>query len=230
VALMNDQQRIRDTYRGYETTGRQHLWDVRNRGFARILRDRDAALQALLARSLPGGAARLLDLGCGDGSLIGTVMRRWPDVVATGVDLLADRIDEARRSVPDATFIVASADALPLDPDTFNVVTAITLFSSIPSADMERSAAAEIGRVLRPGGWLVWYDLRYDNPSNPHVHGLSPRRLGELFPGWRQEVHSITVAPPVARRLGPLTPVAYPGLHAIPPLRSHLVGRLRCPS
>ena len=227
---MSDQERIRDTYRAYETTGRQHLWDLRNRGFARLAADRDAAVQELLARSLPGGSARLLDVGCGDGTLIGTVMRRWPDVDATGVDLLADRIDEARRSVPDATFIVASADVLPLDPATFDVVTAITLFSSIPSADMERSAAAEIGRVLRPGGWLVWYDLRYDNPSNPGVHGLSSRRLGELFPGWAQHLRSITLAPPVARRLGLLTSTAYPILHAIPPLRSHLVGRLRCPS
>jgi ubiquinone/menaquinone biosynthesis C-methylase UbiE len=227
---MSDQERIRDTYRAYETTGRQHLWDLRNRGFARLAADRDAAVQELLARSLPGGSARLLDVGCGDGTLIGAVLRRWLDVDATGVDLLADRIDEARRSVPDATFIVASADVLPLDPATFDVVTAITLFSSIPSADMERSAAAEIGRVLRPGGWLVWYDLRYDNPSNPEVHGLSARRLGELFPGWDQHLRSITLAPPVARRLGLLTSTAYPILHAIPPLRSHLVGRLRCPS
>jgi ubiquinone/menaquinone biosynthesis C-methylase UbiE len=227
---MSDQERIRDTYRAYEATGRQRLWDLRNRGFARLARDRDAAVQELLARSLPGGSARLLDVGCGDGTLIGTVLRRWPDVDATGVDLLADRIDEARRSVPDATFAVASADGLPFDPATFDVATAITLFSSIPSADMERSAAAEIGRVLRPGGWLVWYDLRYDNPSNPEVHGVSSRRLGELFPGWGQHVRSITMAPPIARRLGPLTSTAYPILNAIPPLRSHLVGRLRCPS
>jgi ubiquinone/menaquinone biosynthesis C-methylase UbiE len=227
---MTDQERIRDTYRAYESGGRHHLWDLRNRGFARLARDRDAAVQELLARSLPGGAARLLDLGCGDGTLIGTVMQRWPDVEATGVDLLAERIDDARRSVPDASFLVASADRLPLDPAAFDVVTAITLFSSIPSADMEQSAAAEIGRVLRPGGWLVWYDLRYDNPSNAEVHGVSSRRLGELFPGWHQEMRSITVVPPIARRLGPLTPVAYPILHAVPPLRSHFVGRLRCPS
>lgn len=227
---MNDRDRIRDTYRAYETTGRHHLWDLRNRGFARLARDRDVAVQALLARSLPGGSARLLDLGCGDGSLIGTVLRRWPDVDATGVDLLPDRIDEARRFVPDATFIVASADALPLETVAFDVVTAITLFSSIPSADMERSVATEIGRVLSPGGWLVWYDLRYDNPSNAEVHGLSSRRLAALFPGWRQELRSVTLAPPIARRLGPLTPIGYPVLQAIPPLRTHLVGRLRCPS
>jgi len=59
---------------------------------------------------------------------------------------------------------------------------------------------------------------------------MSRKHLAELFPGWAAELRSITVAPPVARRLGRLTPVAYPLLHAIPPVRSHLIGRLRCPA
>ena len=45
--------------------------------------------------------------------------------------------------------------------------------------------AGEIIRVMRPGGWLVWFDLRYDNPWNAGVHGLSKGRLAQLFPGWR---------------------------------------------
>jgi SAM-dependent methyltransferase len=94
---------------------------------------------------------------------------------------------------------------------------------------MEAAAAREIGRVLRPGGWLIWFDLRYDNPSNPAVHGIDRRRLGRLFPRWAEEIRSCTVLPPLARRLGPTTPVLYPLLEAVPLLRSHLIGRLRCP-
>ena len=227
---MTEQERIRETYRGYESSGHDRRWDLRNPGFARLSRDRDEAVIALLARSLPGAGGRLLDVGCGNGSLIGTVADRWPDVRATGLDLLPDRIDEARASVPDATFVVGSADELPFDDDAFDVATAITLMSSIPTEAMEHGAAHELARVVRPGGWLVWYDLRYDNPGNPAVHGLSGRRLATLFPGWHQELGPISLAPPIARRLGPLTPLAYPMLNAIRPLRSHLVGRLRCPS
>ena len=227
---MTDEDRIRETYRAYDEAGRSHLWDRANRGYARLSDDRDAALVELLARSLPGGHARFLDVGCGDGSMVETVLRRWPDVAATGVDLLGDRIAVADVKVPDATFAVASADAMPFEDASFDVVAAITLFSSIPSGAMEYGAAREIGRVLRPDGWLVWYDLRYDNPSNPAVHGVTKARLGELFPGWHSELRSLTVAPPIARRLGPLTPIAYPLLHAVRPLRSHLVGRLRCPT
>ena len=228
---MTDEERIRAAYRAYDDSGRAHLWDRSNRGYARLSDDRDRTLLALLARSLPAERPPdLLDVGCGDGGLLGAAMARWPDVRGTGLDLLADRVQAARDAVPAATFVTGSADALPFGDQSFDVVTAITIVSSIPSAQMEAAVADEIARVLRPGGWLVWYDLRYGNPSNPAVHGMSRKHLAELFPGWAAELRSITVAPPVARRLGRLTPIAYPLLHAIPPVRSHLIGRLRCPA
>jgi hypothetical protein len=95
---------------------------------------------------------------------------------------------------------------------------------------MEEGAAREISRVIRPGGWLIWHDLRYDNPSNKGVHGLSERGIERLFPDWARELDTFTLIPPIARRLGRTTPTLYPVLHAIPPLRSHLIGRLRCPT
>jgi ubiquinone/menaquinone biosynthesis C-methylase UbiE len=227
---IRDRERIREVYRGYATSGRERLWDVSNPGFARLSRDRDRTLLDLTLRSLPPTSGHLLDLGCGDGRHIATVLRSRPEVEAVGIDLLDDRIEDAKTRVSGATFVVASADEIPLLASSIDVVTAITLFSSIPSDTMERGAAREIGRVLRPGGWLVWFDLRRDNPWNAAVHGLSERRLAELFPGWHAELRSCTLAPPIARRLGRTTPALYPLLHAIPPLRSHLIGRLRCPT
>ena len=52
----------------------------------------------------------------------------------------------------------------------------------------------------------------------------------ELFPGWDLDLHAYTLAPPIARRLGRATPILYPPPHSIPPLRLHLIGRLRCPT
>jgi SAM-dependent methyltransferase len=230
VAELTDGERIREVYRSYEEQGRDRLWDLRNRGFARLSRDRDIRLRDLLARSLPGGPASLLDVGCGSGSLLATVGQRWPDVRLAGLDLQPERIEEARANAPDAHLVVGSADALPFDDHSFDVVTAITLISSLPTDQMETGAAREIARVTRPGGWLVWFDLRYDNPANPAVHGIDGRRLETLFPGWAQELRSSTVLPPLARRLGRSTPVLYPLLELVPPLRSHLIGRLRCPT
>lgn len=230
LAAMTDEDRIRATYREYDSSGRASLWDRSNPGFARLSRDRDRALADLLDRSLPARAATWLDVGCGDGQLIRTTLDRHPDLAATGLDLLADRIDAARLLVPSARLAVGSADALPYDDHAFDVVSAITLFSSLPNGHLEGRAAAEIRRVIRPGGWLIWYDLRYGNPSNAAVHGVGRGRLRELFPDWAPDLRSTTLAPPIARRLARATPVAYSILEAIPPLRSHLIGRLRCPS
>lgn len=227
---MTDRERIREVYRSYEEGGRDRIWDMRNPGFARLSHDRDLRLRDLLARSLPGGSASLLDIGCGDGSLLSNVGQRWPDVRLAGLDLQPERIEEARANAPDAHLVVGSADALPFNDDAFDVVTAITLMSSLPTDRMESDAAHEIARVTRPGGWLVWFDLRYDNPSNPAVHGIGGSRLATLFPGWAQELRSTTLLPPIARRLGRSTPVLYPILELLPPLRSHLIGRLRCPT
>ena len=218
---------IRDTYGRYAKEGRSRLWDPSNRGYARMIRDRDAALVAILRAALPvGGAGRVLDLGCGDGALAGVARDAGLEFGAwTGADLDPASVASAQERWPWATFITASADKLPFEDRSFDVVVASTLFSSLPSWEMEAATANEITRVLAPAGSLVWYDLRYRNPANPDVHAMSLRRLERLFPGWRREVRSLTLLPPMARRLGPATPALYPVLSTVPLLRSHLVGR-----
>jgi ubiquinone/menaquinone biosynthesis C-methylase UbiE len=148
----------------------------------------------------------------------------------TGVDLRSEAVARAAGLHPWATFLEAPADDLPFKQSAFDVVVCSVLFSSLPSRSMERNVAQEITRVLRPGGWLVWYDLRYSNPANPEVHAVTQRRLAELFNGWHSELRLLTLLPPVTRRLGRLTAIAYPALHLFPPLRSHLLGRLQRPT
>ncbi len=151
------------------------------------------------------------------------------DVSWTGIDLLEPSIELARRRRPEGMWVVGSATNLPFDADSFDMAAAITLFSSLPTEDTEELVAKEITRVLRPGGWLVWHDLRMDNPFNQGVHGVTYGRITQLFPGWDLDLRAYTLAPPLARRLGRATPILYPLLHSISPLRSHLIGRLRCP-
>ena len=191
--------------------------------------ERDSHLLRLLRASI-GPSADILDLGCGDGSLAETVRSaNVPMGTWTGVDLDPTSVAEATETHPWATFLEGSADRLPFEDATFDLVVASTLFSSLPRGELERAVAAEVGRVLRPGGWLVWYDLRHGNPRNRAVHGLTKGELARLFPGWAAELRPLTLAPPLARRLGSATAVLYPALSAIPHLRTHVVGRLRRP-
>lgn len=73
---------------------------------------------------------------------------------------------------------------------------------------------------------MIWYHFRYNNPTNPNVRGMTKRLIRRFFPDFRMKLHSITLLPPLARRLGRLTPVLYPVLAAIPPLRTHYLGVL----
>ena len=223
-----DLERIRTTYAGYARDQRERLWNRRSAGYARLADEVDRALFGNLDAAVEGRARpTVIDLGCGDGELAsvgGPLAGRW-----IGVDLRNDAVIAARAAYPAAEFIEASADAVPLEDASVDVVVARVLFSSLPSRQLERAVAAEIGRLLRPGGWLVWLDIRYSNPTNRAVHGLPEGVISDLFGGWERVLTTIGLLPPIARRLGPLTAIAYPLLAALPPLRSHVVGRLRRP-
>lgn len=225
----DDSARIRDAYSRYARQERRRLWDRSNRGFDRLKRDAEARLLQMLRDSVRDGR-RVIDVGCGEGELEELakshgILGHW-----TGIDLLEDSVEKARTTVPEVAWVVADAADMPFAADTFDVAVAVTIFSSLPSRDLEQAVASEIARVLRPGGWLIWHDLRVDNPFNPDVHGVPLARIRQLFPGWVADIGSYSLAPLIARRLGFTTPVAYPLLHAIPALRSHLIGHLRCPT
>lgn len=222
-----DLDHIRATYERYDVD-RQGLWDLRNPGYARLARERDDLLVQLLRESVSEND-RVLDLGCGDGYLAGAARSRAVFAVWTGVDLRATALKAARQQYPWAKFIEASADAVPSGDGSFDAILVSNLFSSLPSSDLAIAVASEIRRLLKPTGWLVWYDMRYPSPRNPEVRPLTKGAVESLFPGWRSQLRTFTLLPPIARRLGPSTPFLYPLLHAMPVLRSHLIGRLRRP-
>lgn len=218
---------IRAQYADYEHAGRYDLWTLSNPGFERLVREKDAHLMRLLRASVADDSGPILDLGAGSGRLAGVAQAAGLHQPWIGVELDPVAVAEARRAYPWAEFAEASADRLPMGDASVSAAVASVLFSSLPSVAFERAVAREIERVLRPGGWLVWYDLRYDNPRNRGVHGLGLRAIRRVFPGWDLELTPISLLPPLARRLGRSTPFAYLALHAITPLRSHLIGRMR---
>jgi ubiquinone/menaquinone biosynthesis C-methylase UbiE len=112
-------------------------------------------------------------------------------------------------------------------PDTsFDLVLLFTVFSSILDGQMAHNVACEVTRILQPGGAVLWYDFRYNNPRNPNVRGMTRHHIKILFPGFQMHLRTITLFPLVARRLHCLTPVLYPMLATILPLRTHYLGLL----
>ena len=205
-------------------------WDPRNAGNQRILAERRRLIRRVLDREgwLPLGDRRVLDVGSGGGAELAWFRELGAsESCLVGIDLLPARVEAARRAFPHLDFRLGNAEHLPFPDGSFDLVVGSTIFSSILDPEMSANVAAEIRRVLRPGGGLLWYDFRYNSPANPNVRGVSAARVRELFPDMHGELIDLTLLPPLARRLGPLTPIAYPALAFVRPLRSHLLGLLR---
>jgi hypothetical protein len=89
---------------------------------------------------------------------------------------------------------------------------------------VRRNLAAEMLRVLKPGGLIVWYDF-WLNPSNRQTRGIRPAEIRRLFPGCAFDFRKITLAPPLARRVVPLSWLAACLLEKMRVFNSHyLVG------
>lgn len=227
-----EEDRIRGVYASYRASGAASRWSQQNAGYHLLVSQRRSAQREVLLREgmLPLASREILDVGCGHGRELVALTEAGADPARLhGVDLLADRIAEARQQFPDLDFRVGNAEHLDYGDAYFDLVLCFTVFSSILDERMARGVAGEIVRVTKPGGGILWYDLRYSNPRNPNVRGVRQSDLARWFPGFELNIKSIGLLPPLARRLGATTPVSYPLLSLLPPLHSHLIGLLRAP-
>ncbi|WP_206069960.1 methyltransferase domain-containing protein [Knoellia koreensis] len=173
---------------------------------------------------------RLLEVGCGTG---GNLLRflRWgfrPENLV-GNDLLADRVEQARRVLPrDVTLTAGDARDLD-DGGPFDIVYQSTVLSSILDDEVQRSVADRMWQLTRPGGVVLSYDFVFDNPRNPDVRKVPVSRLRQLFPEGMVTTRRVTLAPPIARRAARLGP-AFSALEALPFLRTHVVALISKPT
>jgi SAM-dependent methyltransferase len=227
-------RRLEATYADYKRRGLATTrWGEGNAGNRAIMAERRRVMRSLLADAdlLPLDKAKVLEVGCGTGHVLASLVELGAEPANLfGVDLLTGRVEQARRAHPEVEFAQANAEDLPVENESIDLLLLFVVFSSILDPAMRQNVAAECARVLRPGGSILWYDFRYDNPQNPHVRGVGRRELERLFPGFEPRLRMLTLIPQVARRLGPLTPLLYPLLAAVPPLRTYYMGRLVKPA
>jgi SAM-dependent methyltransferase len=113
---------------------------------------------------------RVLDVGCGTGSLSFTLPEIANVAAVAGIDLTPAFVEFARtRSTdPRFTFRQADARALPFEDDSFDRAYSMLVLQFIPDA---ARAVSEMRRVVRPGGTVtaaVWDDFS----GLPHVRLL----------------------------------------------------------
>ena len=134
-----------------------------------------------IAREIAGRDQRDIrnaDLACGPGTFITQLRRAFPRLPTIALDLSEAYLQEARRRVgraPGIYPVVAKAEAIPLADGALELATSIYLFHELPE-EVRRAVAAEMARVVRPGGLLVVVDSLQAG-DEPRYDGLL-----EIFP------------------------------------------------
>src|SRR5918999_4553952 len=115
----------------------------------------DAARRKLLDQAELKGNYRVLDIGCGTGTLAVLTKRLYPNVDVAALDPDPRALSRARRKAERAAVFVrfdrGFADAIGYADATFNRVFSSMMFHHLEEADKEQ-ALREIRRVLKPGG------------------------------------------------------------------------------
>jgi SAM-dependent methyltransferase len=193
----------------------------------RTLQERQRALFALLQAAGWQDLAprRITELGCGSGGNLLELLRLGcrPEHL-TGLELLPERHAQARALLPPAvTLRLGDALQAPIAPGSQHLVLLSTVLSSLLDDAHQQRIAAAAWAWLAPGGAVLSYDLRVDNPRNADVRGVPLSRLRALFPAAKMRSRRVTLAPPLARALCHVHPALYPVFNALPLLRSHLL-------
>jgi 2-polyprenyl-3-methyl-5-hydroxy-6-metoxy-1,4-benzoquinol methylase len=135
------------------TDSEADAWNEGAATWVDLIRAGDAPMHAhdrSVRELLPTPAGLTLDVGCGEGRLTRDLAHAGYDVI--GFDASSALVEEARAAHPDGRYEVARADALPVDQAAAALVVCVNVLMHV--VDL-RGAAAELARVLEPGGVLV---------------------------------------------------------------------------
>jgi ubiquinone/menaquinone biosynthesis C-methylase UbiE len=148
-------------------------------GTAGAMRRRALSLLAKAWRDRDQRGLKLIDLACGSGNFLRDLRGAFPRAAVMGLDLSPAYTLEAARS-SGAPVVQANLEHLPLADASLDAATCIYLFHELPPR-LRPEIAAEIARVLKPGGVLAFADS-VQPADQPDL-----ARLLEAFPAFFHE-------------------------------------------
>jgi ubiquinone/menaquinone biosynthesis C-methylase UbiE len=116
----------------------------------------------VLAESLPLAGRDVVDVGCGDGSLVRWLRSQGARV--TGVECGAEMLRRARAADPTGAYVDAGGQQLPFDDGSFDIVVYSYSLHHVPLDDIP-AALSEARRVLRDDGALYVVEPAIDPPE-----------------------------------------------------------------
>jgi ubiquinone/menaquinone biosynthesis C-methylase UbiE len=116
-----------------------------------------------VAKYIEGG--NWLDYGCAEGGYTRALLEAGA-ANASGIDVVPDRIDLARKTHPDLSFYLSTGDVLPFPDGSFHGIFVNEVLEHV--AD-EEGTLEELYRILCPGGCLIVMSPNRGFPFEGHV-------------------------------------------------------------
>jgi len=120
-------------------------------------------LDFLCSRHWQDGSKRVLDAGCGIGSVANYFAAKHPESSFVGLTVAKDQVDKAQQTAPsNVEFVLGSFDAIPFPDNEFDFIYFYQSIGYRPLVDVLK----EVRRVLKPGGKLLISDIcSIDDPD-----------------------------------------------------------------
>lgn len=187
----------------------RRIWDGRAESYARTFARLCAhTVPALLDAAEVGPGSRVLDVGCGSGSVSAAAVARGARVRA--VDAEPGMVAATRRAVPGVDVRVGMLPQLPYEDGGFDAVVGNFVLNHV---GRPLDALTELRRLTRPGGRIAVTIWQVPGAPGQALVERAARKAGLTRPGWLATVDPEHNFPRTGDGLGDLMTAA--GLRAV---------------
>jgi SAM-dependent methyltransferase len=139
------------------------------------------------------------------------------------------RLRKGRERCPSLSLVAGDGRRLPFGAATFDLTLQCTMLSSVLDDGIRLDVAKDMERVTRPGGCIIWYDMRMTRPDNRDVRPVGPNQAKLLYPRARVTSRVVTLNPLLSRVTSPASWLLAEILGAVPWLCGHRLTVIRLP-
>lgn len=200
-------------YKHIQGANRGNLFNIKQRNYLlkNILKEKKIILPE----------TKVLDIDCGNGEFLGFLSNNGVNFYNSyGVDIELKGVRRAKSRWQEINFINADASNLPFLDKSFDIIFAISMFNVILDKNILEKVISEMKRVIKDGGVIIIYDLRFFSP-NPYNHHITKDFIEHHFCNKKIETYTLTLIPILARLLAPISEKLCDKLTKVKILNSH---------